>query len=294
MKYLSISTLLLALGLPVLADISVDKTVTMMQEQHTINETKELLLQKAKREAAGEIFGDFITSSTLVDNGKLSNDSIIALVMGKVHVKGTPTYVNGDNLGEIKISLTAYATDSDIAQAKKVLDQRIAALQKAESENPEIVSSTFKSLLKTNKGGKQDIFYEGEEIEPYVLLNRPGYYYLIGKINIKGKTLSYLVDLDNSTGVDKFVRYVNGQNTNKWMSLGAFIVEPPFGTENLQLVASTTEIKSLPKHHYDEQYGYYFIDNILAEAGTTRGIKKKNISEAIISKSDLQFTTIQK
>lgn len=291
MKYIS---LILFLSTSLFADIFVEKTVSMMQGEHSTNKVMELLLQKAKREAASEIFGDFITASTKIENGRLSNDSMLALVVGKIHVKGTPKYANGDGFTEVKVTITAYATSDEISQAKKVLDQRIAALQKAEQETPEIVSSKFKAVIKTSKGGKQDIFYDGEEIELYILLNQPGYYYITGEIIVEGKRLTYLVDLDDSDGINKFVRHVNAEDTNKWVSLGSFTVEAPFGTENLQIFASSKVIKHVPRHNYDDNYGYYFIVDILNKVIKTRGIKKKNKSDLKLSRSKLQFTTVRK
>ena len=287
MKYIFAFTLFISY---VFADVSVEKTVTMTRGEHTSNEVRDLLLQKAKREAANEIFGDFISSSTKIKNGRLAEDSILALVVGRVHVKGSPKYSHGEGFDDVKVTIRAYATQAEIKEAKKILDQRVAALHKAEKDTGVIVSNTFKGVLKTNKGSKQDVFYKGDEIELYVLLNRPGYYYLKGKLEVKGEPFTYLVDLEDANGMDKFVGHVSAQNTNKWISLGAFIVEAPFGIENLQMVSSNKPFKSVPKHYYDDTYGYYFIE----ESVKIRGFKKKNLNMKEMSVSTLSFTTLKK
>lgn len=284
-----IATLIILWSSLLLGDVVVTKTVSMMQDKHSTNETMELLLQKAKREAANEIFGDFITSATNVENGRLSNDSILAIVVGKIHVKGTPKYQNGESFGETKVTITAYATDEEISNAKDILNKRVEALNKAEKDSGVIVSNDFKGVIKTNKGSRNDIFYAGDEVEIYVLLNRTGYYYVLGKMNIDGEEQTYILDIEEATGMDKFVGHVSGENSNKWISLGAFEVEAPFGVENLQLIASSKPFESLPQHYYDDKYGYYFLD----KKNETRGLKKRNNKTAQISKSDLKFTTMK-
>ena len=92
-------------------------------ENSSMDEIKAILLKKAKEDAATEIFGDFVKSDTEIQNGKLLKDVITSEKNGIVHVKGTPKYANGKNFGDIQVTITAYATDEDIAsmQAHKII-----------------------------------------------------------------------------------------------------------------------------------------------------------------------------
>ncbi len=80
----------------------------------SMQEIKTIVLQKAKIDAASEIFGDFIKSESTIENGALIRNMIISEKNGIVHLKGEPHYANGKNFGDIQVSITAYATDEDI------------------------------------------------------------------------------------------------------------------------------------------------------------------------------------
>jgi len=99
------------------APVQVTKTVSVNHSDYpntSIKKIKSILLNMAKLEAAGEIFGDFIQSETMVKNGALVSDLITAKRGGIVRVKGSPTYSNGKSIGDIQITITAYATPKDI------------------------------------------------------------------------------------------------------------------------------------------------------------------------------------
>jgi hypothetical protein len=83
-------------------------------ENSSMDQIKEILLKKAKEDAAAEIFGDFVKESTLISNGKLLKDEIVSENNGIVHIKGTPKYKNGKNFGDIQVTITAYATVAEI------------------------------------------------------------------------------------------------------------------------------------------------------------------------------------
>ncbi len=83
-------------------------------EDKSMQNLQLMAMQQAKLEAASQLFGDFIKSQTLVKDGSLVKDLILAKQGGVVHIEGDPVYENGANLGELKVSINAYATDQDV------------------------------------------------------------------------------------------------------------------------------------------------------------------------------------
>ena len=84
-------------------------------------QVREMLLIRAKRAAASEIFGDYINSSTVVNSGRLVSDEINSIVNGVIHIKGDPIYSNGKNFGDMQVRATMYATDQEMKEAKQRL-----------------------------------------------------------------------------------------------------------------------------------------------------------------------------
>ena len=109
--------LLLCMSTIVNADKSVRKTVFINQANYADKSTpeiKKILLDKAKIDAASEIFGDFIKSETDIENGKMIRNLIVSEKNGLVHLEGLPLYSNGRNLGDMQVTITAYATEQDL------------------------------------------------------------------------------------------------------------------------------------------------------------------------------------
>ncbi|MDQ6993878.1 MAG: hypothetical protein Q9M31_10410 [Mariprofundus sp.] len=96
------------------ACISFSKSMT------DINLQKKELLLTAKRAAANELFGELITSSSSVADYQLTSDLVTASSAGMIRVYGSPKYENGKGLGEICVSIHAYATASDMKKFKPV------------------------------------------------------------------------------------------------------------------------------------------------------------------------------
>lgn len=112
--FLIIITLLLTQSL---ADKTVIKTITVNQMLHpnkTLSELKEIAVQKAKLSAAKEIFGEFLLSETVMVNGKILDDVVREKSGGVVHIKGEPKFQNGENFGDLQVTIEAYATDEEI------------------------------------------------------------------------------------------------------------------------------------------------------------------------------------
>lgn len=79
-------------------------------------------------------------TKTELKNGKLINDEIKQIASGLVRIKGNPIYANGQNLGEICATITAYVTEADLKKYEKVL-----------SDTP-ITSSSPKENIFTENG----------------------------------------------------------------------------------------------------------------------------------------------
>ena len=92
----------------------------------TMNELKQILLEKSKRMALSEIYGEMIQSKTEVKNFVLTHDFISAKAIGIIRIKGTPKYYNGKNFGELCVLIEAFVTQEDLKKfkAKNVVIKR--------------------------------------------------------------------------------------------------------------------------------------------------------------------------
>jgi len=159
----------------------------------------------------------------------------------------------------------------------------------------QLTSKELTVKLKTNKKSKIPSFKEGEEIELFIKMSKVGYYYIVGYTQLKNEKYSYLLDLRDAEGDDKFVMYVGSDEVNKWVSLGAFTAQRPFGTESLQVMASNKKLAdSLPRYKYDDNKELYFISkDIQKTVYQTRAIGKKKSKTQVITEATLSFKTSQ-
>jgi hypothetical protein len=130
-------------------------------------------------------------------------------------------------------------------------------------QNGLAISNDFRVSLRTNLGKENLLFKEGQKVKLFVKSNRPAYFYLAGHID-KGQAQrrSYLLNLmPKAQGKRRFIGYINGDDVNKWISLGKFKAARPFGMENLQVIASTEDlIDNLPHVvRYDLETKLYLI-----------------------------------
>lgn len=162
------------------------------------------------------------------------------------------------------------------------------------------VSNEFKIDISTNRGRSNVLFKEGEEAEFMVKMNNPGYFYMVGHVVKPGnEEYSYLVDFDDTgeiRGARKFIRYVNIDDVNKWISLGRFEIVTPFGVESLQLIASSKDlIDKLPYYRYDDETQLHVVSREPNKAVlNTRAIKKKISKKVKSAEAVLLFTTMKK
>ena len=109
--------LLLLLASSLFSEKTVIKTITvnqMLYSDKTLIELEQIALKKAKYAAAREIFGEFLLSETVMVNGRILDDIVREKSGGVIHIKGEPKFSHGENFGDLKVSIEAYATDEDI------------------------------------------------------------------------------------------------------------------------------------------------------------------------------------
>lgn len=156
------------------------------------------------------------------------------------------------------------------------------------------MSGNLRVDVSTNLGKRDLLFHQGDELELLVKLSEPGYFYAIGHTVKETENKSYLVELREADGPRKFVYFVNADDANKWISIGKFQVEAPFGVEGLQVYASNKDLAdSLPATKLDSTTGLYVVDAANRKEGVvkTRALIKKFAKTAETSEASLMFTT---
>lgn len=159
-----------------------------------------------------------------------------------------------------------------------------------------VVSSDFRIDVSTNSGRESLLFKDGDEIELFIKINSPGYFYLVGHVNKEKDRYSYLLGLQEGEGGRKFVSYVNADDANRWISLGTFEAVAPFGVESLQIIASSADlVDKLPSYEYDRNDGLYIISkNPESAVMQMRALKKKISKKEKTAEAVLMFTTMKK
>lgn len=160
------------------------------------------------------------------------------------------------------------------------------------------VSSDFRTQITTNRGSENLLFDEHEEVEVLIKLSRPGYFYVVGHVAKKSESYSYLLELEHADTDRRFVRYVNADDVNKWLSIGRFEATAPFGVESIQLMASSDDpINRLPTHPLDIKTELYVTASNAQQGITkTRALKPKRSEDdkQYQAEAVLMFTTMAK
>lgn len=160
-----------------------------------------------------------------------------------------------------------------------------------------VLSSDFRVQITTNHGGENVLFNEKQDVGLLVKLNRPGYFYVVGHVLKADENLSYLLELGNADSDRRFVRFVNADEVNKWLSIGRFEASAPFGVESLQVIASSDDpLNRLPQHLFNPSSELY----VIAE-NAQQGIVKTRALKPVRTQSDrvyqqeavLMFTTMK-
>ena len=99
----------------------------------------------------------------------------------------------------------------------------------------------------------------------------------MGHVIHEKQQYSYLVELDPN--IKRFVGRINAHQINRWINIGEFIIEPPFGVEHLQLITANYDLSDqLPPTQWHEDLGYHLItgsqDNAIQGLDTVRGLQR--------------------
>jgi hypothetical protein len=158
------------------------------------------------------------------------------------------------------------------------------------------VSNDFRVQITTNRGNENVLFNDKEEVELLVKVSRPGYFFVVGHVVKKDENSSYLLELGHADNDRRFIRYVNADDVNKWLSIGKFEVTAPFGVESLQVLASKDDpIDRLPTHLLDSKSELYVTAGSAEQSIiNTRALKPKRTvdDKAYQAETVLMFTTM--
>jgi hypothetical protein len=156
----------------------------------------------------------------------------------------------------------------------------------------------FRSEITTDIGSSDLLFRQGDTVRLYVRLSKPGYFYIVGHVAKQDTQYSYLLDVGEGEGSERFIKYVSPEQANQLIELGEFYVDPPYGVEYLQLVAATADLaKQLPDYRWDKNLEYYVVKGSEGDAlngvKKVRGLKKKR-KNVQFHESQLVYTTASK
>jgi len=168
----------------VFAGKTVVKTVTinqMLYPQMTFLQVKEIALEEAKKAAAKEIYGETLISETIMFNGKVLDDVVREQSGGVVRIKGEPKFSNGENFGDIVVSIEAYATDEDLQNRPKIVEDREFSIDDADEKIGRLKRSFYglwSGFIMRSGGGSSDVIIKitssGEATINYVASNCGG------------------------------------------------------------------------------------------------------------------------
>lgn len=138
---------------------------------------------------------------------------------------------------------------------------------------------------------------EGDIVDIIAKTNKPICYFLVGHTLHNNNQFSYLLPIgsDNSP----FINYITGEDVNKLITIvGEVPISEPFGTENLQIFASTFKDKctlSVPKCNENSE-GYCVIGGTPSQVVTkTRGLNlKKKKFKVEKTEASLSWTSFGK
>lgn len=183
----------------------------------------------------------------------------------------------------LKLQTTEQTNSKGIAHVDSFFSERIPQ------------SASFQSRLRTNKGERGLLFSEGEQVVIEALLSDPGCFYVIVKSNSTSNKFNYLLQLhDGPLEVQSAVKCINSEQAGLWITLGAFDVAPPFGTEELTLIASPSRrTLNVPNNVTNDGSGYLMVLEDPIEI--TRGLKRvmsQTKSNTVIAQSVLKLQTV--
>lgn len=158
----------------------------------------------------------------------------------------------------------------------------------------ERLSSDLKVELSFKDFGSHDLLFKAnQELTLIAKANKQAYIYIVGHTLHDNEKFSYLVELQEGNGKERFVYSLGAMDANRPVVLPLnFSVSAPFGYESLQLFASTQNpIDTLPR--CVDRDGYCVLGNGANPAIVTQGVRaiKPKIPQTQRAEATLSFTT---
>lgn len=164
--------------------------------------------------------------------------------------------------------------------------------QEVELSKDKLTSNLKVELSFKEFGSKNVLLKSGNEVELIAKSNRQAYIYIIGHTLHENEKFSYLVELQEANGDERFLYTLGASEANRPVPLPlSFTVSEPYGYESLQIFASTSK-PELPTCKMEN--GLCKIGNqpqiVVAK---TRALKAKKQNE-MKAEATLSFTTVGK
>ena len=174
-------------------EVSTQKKVCLSVSDYpgkTVAQFKDILINKAKKEALSELYGQLLYTKEDLKNGKLTSEEVRDRAVGVVRIKGTPKFFNGNSFGEMCVKITAYATKKDL----QMYSPKKVNLKNFCYTNPNVTLKEIKQ--KAKYAAFKDIVSEynpklkisGEEAENYI------HQFKISNDKFDFNTMSYCFD----------------------------------------------------------------------------------------------------
>ena len=145
----------------------------------------------------------------------------------------------GDMVGSSVVSISAELTISlqpnnfgEITKVDEAVDEAVATYKMQTAPKNVLTGDELKVDVWTNKGLEQSILQEGDEFVIFCEVNKPAYIRLLYVLADDSAGGRYTL-LHDST-------YIDETKVGKPVSLGEFVVMPPFGSEKLIVLAQST------------------------------------------------------
>jgi hypothetical protein len=137
--------------------------------------------------------------------------------------------------------------------------------------------SNFQVQLGSSRGNRNILIFEQEDIALKLKSTSAAYFYIVGHVVHKDAQYSYLVELHADTR--SFVGKITKEQVNRWVDIGEFSIEPPFGVEHIQLIAANYDLsEDLPATKWNDDLGYHIItgseNNAMKGLQTVRGLQR--------------------
>lgn len=275
----------------------------------SMKHTAAMIVSELKSGNAYVYYPTYIDSQEVTEFGSLFRDMLVSAEGGSGSLRDSDKYISTEYFlsGDVMHITSSLMSRDGVTLGKSVKMLRKRAFEgmrfKPESVSFEKLlvmgqteSANFTARMSTANGKKAMLYKEGESVELFVKLNRPGYFFIVGHVDKAGEKYSYLVDFYSADGNRKFVRRVDGDSVNRWLSLGEFDIVPPFGLETFQLIATVKDpVDSLPANVFDPETELYIVSkDINTGVAKSRALKRKPENLNAVAEDVLIFSTIEK